>query len=110
MYFVHSYRANVTEDNKDWVLATSDYGGEFVAAVNKGEVFGTQFHPEKSGEAGLDILGSFLANGSVQFNARPPSTSANGEALLCNVVSQPNRTFPSCGLSGLAPCRLVIVV
>ena len=38
--------------NADWVLATSEYGGEFVAAVQKGNVSATQFHPEKSGATG----------------------------------------------------------
>jgi hypothetical protein len=40
--------------------ACADYGGEFVAAVQKGAVCATQFHPEKSGAAGLDILNCFL--------------------------------------------------
>jgi hypothetical protein len=37
-YFVHSYRATESPDNKDWVLATSEYGGDFISAVKKGEV------------------------------------------------------------------------
>lgn len=60
VYFVHSYHATPAPENADWVLATSDYGGEFVAAVQKGNVCATQFHPEKSGAAGLDIMRSFL--------------------------------------------------
>lgn len=41
-YFVHSYRALPTPENRDWVLATSDYGGEFVSAIKKGEVSAQQ--------------------------------------------------------------------
>ncbi|KAI8979858.1 hypothetical protein BDF20DRAFT_819168 [Mycotypha africana] len=60
-YFVHSYAARYTEENKDWVLATTQYGDEmFVAAVQKNNVFATQFHPEKSGYAGLALLKAFI--------------------------------------------------
>ncbi len=55
-YFVHSYHF-VTDDR--FVAAYSDYGGKFVAAVQKDNVFASQFHPEKSGEAGLKILKKF---------------------------------------------------
>ena len=60
MYFVHSYRAVPEKANEDWVLATCDYGGEFIAAVQKGEVTACQFHPEKSGEKGIGIFKNFL--------------------------------------------------
>lgn len=57
VYFVHSfYASDVPEEN---VIATSDYGINFVAAVQKDNVFGLQFHPEKSGEAGLSMLKRF---------------------------------------------------
>lgn len=56
VYFVHSYFAQCDMKN---VIATSDYDIEFTAAVQKDNVFGCQFHPEKSGEAGLKILKSF---------------------------------------------------
>ena len=42
MYFVHSYRATPTQENADCILATCDYGGEFIAAVNKGNIYATQ--------------------------------------------------------------------
>lgn len=57
-YFVHSYA--VVQRDEDSILATAAYGGcEFMALVEVGNVFGTQFHPEKSGEAGLELLRNF---------------------------------------------------
>lgn len=56
VYFVHSYYgANCSES----VIATSEYGTELTAAVASDNVFGCQFHPEKSGEVGLNILRAF---------------------------------------------------
>jgi glutamine amidotransferase/cyclase len=60
-YFVHSYRAERAAGSEEWVLATTSYGGDFVSAVQKGDVSAFQFHPEKSGEAGLRVLGRFLS-------------------------------------------------
>ncbi len=59
-YFVHSYYA-VPEDG-DAVVATTEYGVDFASVVadDSGTVFGTQFHPEKSGETGLRILRNFV--------------------------------------------------
>ena len=54
-YFVHSYYAPASE----WTVATTEYGITFSAAVQKGNVYGVQFHPEKSQNAGLDLLRSF---------------------------------------------------
>lgn len=56
VYFVHSYYASGCEDS---LLATTDYGKDICAAVAKDNVAGMQFHPEKSGEAGLNILRAF---------------------------------------------------
>ncbi|NEV60983.1 imidazole glycerol phosphate synthase subunit HisF [Thiorhodococcus minor] len=61
LYFVHSYRAEPSPENADWRLATTDYGAPFLSAVQKGRVGAVQFHPEKSGEAGLRLLRHFLA-------------------------------------------------
>lgn len=62
LYFVHSYRAAVTPENAQWVAATTDYGdGPFISAVQRGAVFASQFHPEKSGPVGLEVVRSFLA-------------------------------------------------
>jgi len=57
VYFVHSYAPESTADT----TATCDYGGPVVAAAERGPVWGTQFHPEKSGSVGLGILGNFVA-------------------------------------------------
>lgn len=57
VYFVHSYKA-VPADRND-ILAVADYGGEVCAATEKGLVFGTQFHPEKSSDSGLAMLLNF---------------------------------------------------
>jgi glutamine amidotransferase len=59
-YFVHSYYADPDDDSA--IVATTDYGVEFpsVIANERGNVFGTQFHPEKSGETGLRILRNFV--------------------------------------------------
>jgi len=58
MYFVHSYY--VKPEDKAAVLATTDYGIEFVSAVAMGNVYGLQFHPEKSQAVGLEILRNFV--------------------------------------------------
>ncbi len=61
-YFTHSYHMCCT-DTSD-VVATAEYGIQFTAAVQKGCVFGTQFHPEKSHKRGFEILKRFaLSNG-----------------------------------------------
>jgi glutamine amidotransferase len=56
VYFVHSFYAADCEKN---VIATSEYGAELTAAVAKDNIFGCQFHPEKSGPVGLSILKAF---------------------------------------------------
>jgi glutamine amidotransferase/cyclase len=66
LYFVHSFHAPVQETNKEWVLTTTDYGNEFISAVQKGNVAAFQFHPEKSGEAGLNLFKNFLENDTLQ--------------------------------------------
>ena len=56
VYFVHSYAAEMTDD----VVATCDYGTALVAAVERDRLWATQFHPEKSGAAGMAILKRFV--------------------------------------------------
>ena len=58
VYFVHSYQFR--PQDAATVLAAVDYGGPVVAAVGRDNLFGTQFHPEKSQAAGLRLLSNFL--------------------------------------------------
>ncbi|KAI1442697.1 imidazole glycerol phosphate synthase HisHF [Annulohypoxylon stygium] len=63
-YYVHSYKYPYVKgelENQGWTVATGTYGGEvFVGAVAKGNILATQFHPEKSGVAGLRVIKAFL--------------------------------------------------
>ena len=56
-YFVHSYAPDASDD----VVATCDYGGSVVAAVERGRLWATQFHPEKSGATGRRLLAIFVS-------------------------------------------------
>ncbi|OGG79573.1 imidazole glycerol phosphate synthase, glutamine amidotransferase subunit [Candidatus Kaiserbacteria bacterium RIFCSPLOWO2_01_FULL_54_13] len=58
-YFVHSY--HLVPDDGEVVAARTDYGGTFVSAIESGNIFGVQFHPEKSQREGLQILKNFVA-------------------------------------------------
>ena len=62
VYFVHSYYAAGCEP---YVIATAEYGPELTAAVARGNVYGCQFHPEKSGDVGLAILKAFAEEDSL---------------------------------------------
>lgn len=57
-YFVHSYRLKNVQDNINF--GKSNYGEEFISYVEKNNIFGTQFHPEKSHKVGLKLLDNFL--------------------------------------------------
>ena len=56
VYFVHSFYG---KNCNEFVNATTEYGGILTASVENGNVYGTQFHPEKSGTVGLNILKAF---------------------------------------------------
>ena len=58
MYFVHSYE--FVPNNKNVISATTDYSSNHVCAVEKENIFGTQFHPEKSDKIGLKIIDNFI--------------------------------------------------
>ena len=58
-YFVHSY--HVVPKDRGVVIADSDHGGRFVAAIGRGNLWATQFHPEKSQKHGLQLLANFAA-------------------------------------------------
>ncbi len=61
VYFVHSYHA--APEDESVVTATADYGERLTAAVAKDNICATQFHPEKSGDVGLQILKNFIEGG-----------------------------------------------
>jgi len=82
-YFVHSYA--VVPRDPAVVLTTTDYGERFVSAVQRGRVMATQFHPEKSGKAGLAVLKNFLdgaAEGSGAVDA-PGETRLAKRIIAC---------------------------
>lgn len=81
-YFVHSFIV----DPLDYqiVLTTTDYGEEFVSSIQDGNVIGTQFHPEKSGWAGLKILKNFLLRKKEHFPLMcPEKTSLSKRIVVC---------------------------
>ncbi|KAG0212068.1 Histidine biosynthesis bifunctional protein hisB, partial [Mortierella sp. GBA43] len=67
-YFVHSFAVPYVENSvegQEWALTTTQYGDQvFISSVRKGNVFCTQFHPEKSGFAGVNVLKAFLDGGA----------------------------------------------
>ncbi|KAG6898053.1 hypothetical protein C0992_006531 [Termitomyces sp. T32_za158] len=76
-YFVHSFCAKYNPEKypgtAEWVHSTTQYGDElFVSSVRRGNVFGTQFHPEKSGQAGLDLVDAWLRNPEFEFDRTAP--------------------------------------
>ncbi len=83
LYFVHSYY--VESNDTEAVLTTTDYGCEFVSSVQKGNIIATQFHPEKSGEAGLKLLENFLnaSREAVIPQACPERTELAERIIAC---------------------------
>lgn len=71
-----------SEANADWVLATSHYGEDFVAAVCNGNAMATQFHPEKSGTTGLEILRGFLEPDSAEARAAAKAANFRQQAFV----------------------------
>jgi glutamine amidotransferase len=71
-YYTHSYHAPIT----DGVVGTTTYGDAFASAVERANIFGVQFHPEKSGEAGLQMLRNFCAYTAL----RKPHVASQGAA------------------------------
>ena len=58
MYFVHSYE--FVPNNQNSISATTEYSSKHVCAIEKENIFGTQFHPEKSDKLGLQIIDNFM--------------------------------------------------
>ena len=81
-YFVHSYY--VDSDADSLVLSTTDYGIEFVSGVGKGRIAATQFHPEKSGRAGLKLLDNFIRSAK---GKRPPPAVPRETRLAKRIIA-----------------------
>ncbi|KAF2649541.1 imidazole glycerol phosphate synthase HisHF [Lophiostoma macrostomum CBS 122681] len=90
-YYVHAYAAPYQEGELEkigWTVATARYGDEeFVGAVAKDNVFATQFHPEKSGAAGLRVLKAFLDGKRSQKLPEKPSAASTKEGLTRRVIA-----------------------
>ena len=86
LYFVHSYRVDRNSANNDWVLTTTDYGEEFVSGVQQGNVAAFQFHPEKSGEAGLNILNNFLSDSEQIYVPEKTSSQTKNKTILAKRI------------------------
>ncbi len=81
LYFVHSF--HVVPDQEEVILARTDYGGEFVSAVQLGNLMATQFHPEKSGPVGLQILNNFVRDDASQAQpAHCPETTRLAKRIV----------------------------
>jgi imidazole glycerol-phosphate synthase len=82
-YFVHSY--HVVPHDTTVVLTTTDYGYEFVSGIQKHRIFGTQFHPEKSGAAGLRLLQNFISKDRkpIHLAHRRDSTALAKRIIAC---------------------------
>ncbi|OAQ96326.1 hypothetical protein LLEC1_03730 [Akanthomyces lecanii] len=99
-YYVHSYKCPYKPgelEDQGWTVATGTYGNEtFIGAIAKGNIYATQFHPEKSGVAGLRTLRAFLT-GTGAKNLGAPLTehlvsSASKDGLTRRVLRQTSRT------------------
>jgi glutamine amidotransferase/cyclase len=90
-YYVHSYAVPYEEgklEKEGWTVATARYGDEeFVGAVAKDNIFVTQFHPEKSGAAGLRVLKAFLEGKKTQKLPEKPSAADTKEGLTRRVIA-----------------------
>ncbi|KAF2687661.1 imidazole glycerol phosphate synthase HisHF [Lentithecium fluviatile CBS 122367] len=90
-YYVHSYAAQYTEgelEKAGWAVATARYGDEeFVGAVARDNIFATQFHPEKSGAAGLRVIKAFLDGKKSQKLPERPSAEGTKEGLTRRVIA-----------------------
>jgi glutamine amidotransferase/cyclase len=90
-YYVHSYAAPYREgelEKDGWRVATARYGDEeFVGAVTRDNVFATQFHPEKSGAAGLRVIKAFLDQNRSEILSETPTTQSAREGLTRRVIA-----------------------
>ncbi|KAF2269094.1 imidazole glycerol phosphate synthase-like protein hisHF [Lojkania enalia] len=90
-YYVHSYAAQYWEgelEKDGWIVATARYGDEeFVGAIAKDNMFATQFHPEKSGAAGLRVIKAFLDGKKAQKLTEKPNSESTKEGLTRRVIA-----------------------
>ena len=90
-YYVHSYAAPYEEgklEKDGWQVATARYGDEeFIGAVAKDNIMATQFHPEKSGAAGLRVLKAFLNGQRSQKLPEKPTAAETREGLTRRVIA-----------------------
>lgn len=90
-YYVHSYAAPYTPgfyEKQGWKVATARYGDEeFVGAIAKENVLATQYHPEKSGAAGLRVLKAFLEGQYLQKLPSTPSSANTKEGLTRRIIA-----------------------
>ena len=86
VYFVHSYAPEATDD----VIATCEYGGTVTAAAARGNVMATQFHPEKSGRVGVQIIGNFVDR--CRPGAGEPLAGAAGQTPDPACTERPERS------------------
>ncbi|KAF2274804.1 imidazole glycerol phosphate synthase HisHF [Westerdykella ornata] len=90
-YYVHSYAAPYRQgelEKDGWAVATARYGDEeFIGAVARDNVFATQFHPEKSGAAGLRAIKAFLDGKRTEKLAETPPAAATKEGLTRRVIA-----------------------
>ena len=82
LYFVHSYYVSPTDASV--VLTTTDYGAEFVSSIQTGNIIATQFHPEKSGNAGQQVLNNFLSMGDTAIK---PAQTASRTQLAKRIIA-----------------------
>lgn len=91
-YFVHSYRVAFTPELANVTLTTTQYGDEtYVSSVQYNNIFATQFHPEKSGAAGLRVLAAWLARNNEPLSV-PRTLSAPADAPY----TMPTRRIVAC--------------
>jgi imidazole glycerol-phosphate synthase len=90
-YYVHSYAVPYRQgelEKEGWTLATAHYGEEqFIGAISKDNVFATQFHPEKSGAAGLRVIKAFLEDAKLKPLARKPTASESRDGYTRRVIA-----------------------
>lgn len=90
-YYVHSYAAPYEPgvlESKGWSVATATYGEEeFIGAIGRGNIFATQFHPEKSGQAGLRTISAFLNGQMFQSFEETPNLGKGGDGLTRRVIA-----------------------